>query len=586
MDQGSINEQRKLLDTHRDILAILLQQLAIFGIAYAPPTVIYSIKGACEGIARCKATLRNWGVAVEDHPDDEILSSLPSLSSIERFSPLGSLGVLHQLRAPTGDFVGREREIDDLLRSLRRARHDSKAASVCCIRGMGGIGKTELAYVVARDLSEDFPDAQIVLNLQGSSEHPATPIQLLRKVILDLDRHATLPSEPNDLLSLYRSLLHGKHVLILADDVESAQQVRPLLPPVGCALLITSRNRFWLPNMTVYDLEVLTEAESVTLLKSIYADIDLASKRLAKLCGYLPLALRVSASYLQDSLYSIEQYLERLESKRLCYLNDLENPDDPEASVEASLALSYDALEPAMQQTLGHLTVFPAHFDLTAASAVAQPDGEDEETITRLFRRSLLQQAVKHYRLLDEEKQIKQCYLHDLVRAFAEKHHKNVGEARNRYIRYYAALAQRASLLLKKPDQTYYEGLELFNLDWINIEAGLTWAGEQAETTDLLLTYATATLDVFDRFCEREKRVQLLEKMPEIAREAELPALQARLLIKFGDSVVQFVNRTTPSQQVERVRKWYDDALMIARDQLQLRDWQSESHAYIGLGMV
>ena len=45
---------------------------------------------------------------------------------------------LHQLRAPMGDFVGRELEINTLITALRRERR-------ACITGISGMGKTELA---------------------------------------------------------------------------------------------------------------------------------------------------------------------------------------------------------------------------------------------------------------------------------------------------------------------------------------------------------------------------------------------------------------------------------------------------------
>jgi len=45
-------------------------------------------------------------------------------------------------------------------------------------------------------------------------------------------------------------VLAGKQALIVADDGQDAAQVRPLLPPHGCARLVTSRNRFSLPVMS------------------------------------------------------------------------------------------------------------------------------------------------------------------------------------------------------------------------------------------------------------------------------------------------------------------------------------------------
>lgn len=50
---------------------------------------------------------------------------------IEAPDPLTSL---HQLRAPVGDFVGREREIDILINALRRENR-------ACITGISGHGR-------------------------------------------------------------------------------------------------------------------------------------------------------------------------------------------------------------------------------------------------------------------------------------------------------------------------------------------------------------------------------------------------------------------------------------------------------------
>jgi len=46
---------------------------------------------------------------------------------------------------------------------------------------MGGIGKAELAYVVADKLRSAFPDAQLVLALGGSGATPSRPEQAGRR---------------------------------------------------------------------------------------------------------------------------------------------------------------------------------------------------------------------------------------------------------------------------------------------------------------------------------------------------------------------------------------------------------------------
>ena len=63
--------------------------------------------------------------------------------------PTSVIKSLHQLRAPVSDFVGRQDEIDQLVHALSKAT-ESGAAAISGARGMGGVGKTELAYAVAQ----------------------------------------------------------------------------------------------------------------------------------------------------------------------------------------------------------------------------------------------------------------------------------------------------------------------------------------------------------------------------------------------------------------------------------------------------
>src|SRR4051812_43277473 len=256
----------------------------------------------------------------------------------------------HQLRSPLPDFVGQHATIATLLTCLRQASEDGSVAAISGVRGMGGIGKTELAVLVANRLTDTFPDAQLLLNLHGASATPLLPQQALHQVIHAFSPDLKLPDELEATQQLYHSLLHGKRVLIVADDARDAAQVRPLLPPKGCALLITSRLRFSLPGMTSIDLEVLAEAEAVRLLHSLCTRLSEAdARRLAHSCGYLPLALRVIGSLLHnDPALEAVSYLQHLagQRQRLALLRD---PDDPQLDVESTLKLSYARLEPDMQ---------------------------------------------------------------------------------------------------------------------------------------------------------------------------------------------------------------------------------------------
>src|SRR5262245_46692335 len=92
LDQETITQQQEQLAVHRRRLGHLFQQCATLG-AYTPPYVALDIEQTQTNIRSLKALLRENGVPVEDHRDDErpVQVSAPP-------SP-----ALHQLRAPVGD---------------------------------------------------------------------------------------------------------------------------------------------------------------------------------------------------------------------------------------------------------------------------------------------------------------------------------------------------------------------------------------------------------------------------------------------------------------------------------------------------
>jgi hypothetical protein len=381
---------------------------------------------------------------------------------------------LHQLRAPVADFVGREEQIERLVAALDKPALSGAATAISGIRGLGGIGKTELAYAVAQRLAPSYPDAQIVLGLHGASSGSLSPALALQQVIDAFAPEEKLPDDLARLQNLYRAKLAGKRALILADDAKDAAQVRLLLPPPGSLLLITSRNRFELPGMTTFDLEVLTEAASIKLLLRVCPRIGAHGAQLARLCGYLPLALRISAALLaSDDARRIERYLKRLEAERLRYLNEPDAVDDPAASVEASLRLSYDALKVPAQQALAQLSIFRISFDRAAALAVVETDDDTEDLLADLRRRSLLEwdQATERFDL------------HDLVREFGAARLADADPIQLRFARHYGVVAQHAGDLYRR--RRVPEARALFDQERTHIESGSVWVGRYAGKADM-----------------------------------------------------------------------------------------------------
>jgi tetratricopeptide (TPR) repeat protein len=393
--------------------------------------------------------------------------------------PVAQAPALHQFRAPIHDFVGRTHEIDELVQTLAAGATNGTAA-VCGIRGMSGVGKTELAYVVADRLRNVFPDAQIALDLLSSTEAPLSPERTLQNAVRAFEPQVKLPDNLDDLIELYHACLNDRRVLVLADDVYDSKQMKPLLPPAGCALLVIGEQVAPLPQMHMLDLEALPEADAISLLHTMCPRIGEYAPNLAALCGYLPLALRLSAETLADDDTSdIAAYLEQLQSEYQRTSRSLSEQSSHFVNIEAALRASYGTLPEAAQHVLAQLGVFVGSFAPAAAAAVvdhtalspAQDSHALDAILNMLYRRCLL------------EYDNNRCSLHPYVRDFALARLEEQGDvraARLRHADYYAKVMGYAEdeLYLQGRPQ---EGLALFDQERQQIDVAWQWARESGE---------------------------------------------------------------------------------------------------------
>jgi tetratricopeptide (TPR) repeat protein len=117
-----------------------------------------------------------------------------------------------------------------------------------------------------------------------------------------------LPGEPAERAALYRSLLHDRRCVIVLDNAPAVEDVLPLVPGTGPALLlVTSRHSGAAlgSRHAVHPiaLDALDQASSLALLTRVLG-ADLVARqsgpsaRLVRLCGGMPLALRIAAARL------------------------------------------------------------------------------------------------------------------------------------------------------------------------------------------------------------------------------------------------------------------------------------------------
>ncbi|WP_280406159.1 AfsR/SARP family transcriptional regulator [Nocardia brasiliensis] len=339
----------------------------------------------------------------------------------------GDLGAVLELRPETlpsrnqlpgdiADFTGRTDEMDRLLADLP-PKAGRPTVLIEAIDGMAGVGKTTLAIHAAHRLGSRYPDAQLYIDLHGHAAEsaPVEPMVALDRLL----RAVGVPSEsiPPDLdarSALWRTEIASRSALLVFDNVADADQVRPLLPGTpSCLVLITSRRRLVeLEVSQTLSLDVLSPEDATALFATIVDDDRIAAEpdavaETVRLCGYLPLAIRIAAGRLRARpVWPVERLTERLRHPS----HRLEHLSAGSRSVAAALTASFQDLPPAQQRVFRLLGLHPGRdFDTYATAALADIDGcAAEQILEALVDVHLLEQVVsERYRF------------HNLVRDYA-----------------------------------------------------------------------------------------------------------------------------------------------------------------------
>lgn len=456
-------------------------------------------------------------------------------------APVPTGSALHQLPTPPSDFTGRAKELDELMRALEHG-----GVTISGLQGLGGVGKTTLALKLAQQLTPRYPDAQFYLDLKGTSKTPLSAADAMAHVIRAYQPTAKLPEGEAELIALYRSVLHNQRALLLMDNAANDKQVEPLIPPDSCVMLVTSRQHFTLPGLFARNLDALPAEDAQKLLLKIAPRIGEQAETIAKLCGYLPLALRLAASAL----------VERIDLGVADYVRRLTNAQQRLKLIDSSLGLSYELLSPEIQERWRVLAVFPDTFDTAAAAAVWEIELDAaQDTLSELIKYSLLEwdEATARYRL------------HDLVRLFADARLSNaeLNKGQRRHASYYLSVLRDAKELYKQGGEAFKRGLILFGLEWPNIQAGQAWAGEHADEDDALaslcLYYPDAGAYLLDLRQHPREHILWLEAALVAARRLKNRAAEGVHLGNLGNAYIDL-------GETRRAIELHEQALVIIRE--------------------
>ena len=127
---------------------------------------------------------------------------------------------LHEVPRPPADFTGREDELEELLVSI-----ETGGVTISGLQGMGGIGKTALAFKLVELLKPRYPDAQFFLDLKGASTQSLTVAEALAHVVRAYHPAAKLPDSESELHGLFLSVLDGQRALLLMDNAANLSKL-------------------------------------------------------------------------------------------------------------------------------------------------------------------------------------------------------------------------------------------------------------------------------------------------------------------------------------------------------------------------
>jgi predicted ATPase/class 3 adenylate cyclase len=467
--------------------------------------------------------LRDLGAhALKDLLDAERVYQVVAPGLPTDFPPLRApQRYLHNVPHPATPLIGREREIATARATFglpssgdRIPGGDQQTARLLTLTGPGGAGKTRLSLHLAAELGAEFTDGAAFVPLADVTNPVLVPVAIASA----LDLGDTSGESPRDLVFEH---LRDRHLLLVLDNFEQVMSAAPLVADLltGCPRLrvvVTSRERLSLrgerelplpplalptiPPRQARDftsaedasaaIDEIRRAEAVRLFVSraqsvrpgfeITADNAAAVVEICLRLDGLPLAIELAAARIR--LLSPDALLARFD-RRLDVLG--RGPRDLPArqqTMRATIAWSYDLLDPAEQRLFTRLSVFAGGATLEAVEAVAgDPESggglADLELVESLADKSLVQ-------LSGDEPRIRML---QTIRDFGQERLAESPERQviaRRHAEFFLALAEASEQLLAGSEQTRW--LDLLEQEQANLRAAIDWLRGEGQIEEAL----------------------------------------------------------------------------------------------------
>jgi predicted ATPase/class 3 adenylate cyclase len=362
-------------------------------------------------LSRTTRDLLDDGFAIRDLGEHR----LKDLSAPQRLFQLGSREFprprtlrLTNLPVPATEFLGRERELGDVVEQLRNG------VGLLTLTGPGGTGKTRLALQAAAEAADGFADGVWWVPLAALRD----PGIVLRHTARTLD---VLEQPDRPLEDVLAEMLNGKRMLLVLDNAEhllpdAAGAIATLRDLGGPKLVVTSRERLQLTGEHVYPVPQLAPPEGLDLFAARATAIDPgfeSTGEVEELCSRLdnlPLAIELAAA--RTAVLQPAQILERLGS-RLDLLKGARDADPRQQTLRATIEWSFDLLTPQERELAGRFAVFAGGATLDAVEDVCEAD---LETLASLVDKSLVRHDGDRFWMLETIREFGTDQLDDAAR--------------------------------------------------------------------------------------------------------------------------------------------------------------------------
>ncbi len=241
---------------------------------------------------------------------------------------------------PGHTIFGRSNEFGIILDALRERQ-------TVLLHGLGGIGKSALATLVAQHLYQErlFRGGIVWISQLGTDSLADLCDAVARQ--LHNDEISLLPAARKP--DVLRTLLAFQDIVLVVDDVTRVEIVHGLLHlcrPSGLAVLVTSRTQH-----TDFDVVIDLQEPALDAAMALFVDRTAQpcdSTVVRRICAVLenhPLALVIAAARVRAERMPLEKLHSRLEEEKTRLLTlVVDNSTSKDLNVRVSIEVSYDSL--------------------------------------------------------------------------------------------------------------------------------------------------------------------------------------------------------------------------------------------------